>query len=331
MNRRPSGLILSKAVQGFLQYKQAEGLSPRTIESYEHDLKLWLEYQQDVDVGKVTAAHIRAYMIYLQKEYKPRRITGGNDRPLSSKSIRNHYVTLCAFFHWCSDEFQIANPMRSVPKPKFNEAVVEAFTKEEVEALLKACDSCNEAKTARRSGFVMKRATARRDRAIILFLLDTGVRASELCALRVKDWDQKTNKVTIRHGKEGGAKGGYGRSVYVGKSAARALWRYLADRPDGNDPEMALFVSKSGKAFNRDSLRQVISSLGAKAGVAKCHPHRFRHTMAVNYLRFSGDVLTLQALGGWKTLEVMKIYARIAEIDIERVHRKSSPVDNLNL
>ncbi len=331
MNRRPPGLILSKAVQGFLQYKQAEGLSPRTIESYEHDLTRWLEYQPDIDVAKVTSTNLRAYVIYLQKDYKPRRITGGNDQPLSSKSVRNHYITLCAFFHWCSDEFQIANPMNSVPKPKFNEAVVEAFTKEEVESLLKACDSCAEAKTLRRKGFVMNRATGRRDRAIILFLVDTGVRASELCALRIGDWDQKTNKITIRHGRGGGAKGGYGRSVYLGKSAGKTLWRYLADREDASDPEAPLFVSKTGKPFNRDSLRQVISALGHKAGVAKCHPHRFRHTMAVNFLRFSGDLLTLQALGGWKTLEVMKIYARLAEIDIERVHRKSSPVDNLHL
>jgi integrase/recombinase XerD len=331
MNRRSPGLFLSKAIEGFLQYKQAEALSPRTIESYAHDLKLWLEYQKDGDVAKVTTPNLRAYIVYLQTEYKPRRITGGNEKPLSSKTVRNHYISLCAFFHWCADEFQIHNPMGGVPKPKFQGAIVEAFSKEEVAALLKACDTCAEAKTDRRKTFVMNRATGRRDRAIILFLLDTGVRASELCALHVGDWDQKTNKVNIRHGREGGAKGGYGRTVYLGKSAGKALWRYLADREDGHEPTAPMFESKAGQRLGRDGLYQVIAALGVKANVAKCHPHRFRHTMAVNFLRFSGDLLTLQALGGWKTMEVMKIYAKIAEVDIERVHRKSSPVDNMHL
>ena len=61
MNRRSPGLFLSKAIEGFLQYKQAEALSPRTIESYAHDLKLWLEYQKDGDVAKVTTPNLRAY------------------------------------------------------------------------------------------------------------------------------------------------------------------------------------------------------------------------------------------------------------------------------
>jgi integrase/recombinase XerD len=62
MNRRPSGLKLDKAVTGFLQYKAAEGLSPRTLVGYEHDLKLWVKYAGDVDVSVVTTPEIRAYL-----------------------------------------------------------------------------------------------------------------------------------------------------------------------------------------------------------------------------------------------------------------------------
>jgi hypothetical protein len=52
MNRKPPGLEISKANQGFLQFKQAEGRSPRTIESYIHDLKQWSTYQGEIDVSK---------------------------------------------------------------------------------------------------------------------------------------------------------------------------------------------------------------------------------------------------------------------------------------
>jgi len=82
----------------------------------------------------------------------------------------------------------------------------------------------------------MRRPTARRDRAIILTLLDTGLRASELVSLGVENVDLKTGKIHVDHGVAGGAKGGKGRTVYLGKVARKAVWRYLADREDGKIP-----------------------------------------------------------------------------------------------
>jgi hypothetical protein len=68
--------------------------------------------------------------------------------------------------------------MKSVPTPKVTRQEVEPFTKEEIETLLKACDFCEEAGTDRRKKFTMRRATARRDCAIILTLIDSGLRAT---------------------------------------------------------------------------------------------------------------------------------------------------------
>ena len=62
MNRRPTGLNVTKAITGFLQYKSAEGLSPVTVTGYDHDLKLWIEYQGDMDVAQVQTTHILAYL-----------------------------------------------------------------------------------------------------------------------------------------------------------------------------------------------------------------------------------------------------------------------------
>ena len=81
-----------------------------------------------------------------------------------------------------------------------------------------------------------------RDKAILLTLLDTGLREGELCALRVGDVDMKTGKIRIRPGEAGKAKGGKGRVVYMGKSARRFVWRYLAEREDGDDPDAPLFL-----------------------------------------------------------------------------------------
>lgn len=330
MNRRPQGLPLSKAIDGFLQYKTAEALSPRTVESYKRHLDQWLEHIGDRLIHKVTTPDLRSYLAWLHTEYKPRRFNG-NTEPLSGKTIRNVWVTLSALFSWASAEFNCASPMQGVPAPKFEESPVEPFSKDDVDALLKVCELCREAKTTRRRGFVMRRSTAHRDRAILLVLLDTGLRASELCALTVGDVDQKTGKVEIKHGAQGGAKGGKGRVVYLGKATRRGLWRYLVEREDGQDSSTPLFLGKFNQRLNRDALRQLLSSLGEKAGVRKCHPHRFRHTFAITYLRYSGDVFTLQSLLGHSTLEMVQRYTRIAQTDVEQAHRRASPADNWRL
>ena len=331
MNRRATGLSISKAIPGFINYKSAEGLSPNTIHSYERDLNLWLTYQENIDISKVASRDIRDYLNYLRIEYKPRRITGNNDKKLSPKTIRNVWVTLASFFAWASIEFEITNPIKQVPAPKITVAPVEPFSKEDIETLLKACDYCEEAQTIDRRKFIMRRPTAKRDRAIILTLLDTGLRASELCSLTVEDVDLKSGKVIVKHGVRGGAKGGKGRSVYLGKVARRTLWRYLAEREDGDDPNSPLFITKSNRPLNKSALLQIINALGKKAGVNKCHPHRIRHTFAITYLRAGGDVFTLQMLLGHSSLDMVKRYVRIADIDVERAHRKASPADNWRL
>jgi hypothetical protein len=146
-------------------------------------------------------------------------------------------------------------------------------------------------------------------------VLDTGLRASEVCALDVGDVDLKSGQVRVKHGDPGGAKGGKGRVVYLGKAARRALWRYLSSRADGADADAPLFVGKLHRRMDKGLLRQLIVRLGEKAGVAHAHPHRFRHTFALTYLRAGGDVFTLQALLGHRTLEMVQHYARLAQVD----------------
>lgn len=94
--------------------------------------------------------------------------------------------------------------------------------------MLKACTYSREADPVNRRCFVMHRPTANRDQAIILTLVDTGLRALELCSLKIEDFDPKRGKLEIKHGVQGGAMGGKGRSVFLGKTARASVWRYLA-------------------------------------------------------------------------------------------------------
>jgi integrase/recombinase XerD len=329
-NLSTQGLKLSQAIAGFLQYKAAEALSKRTLESYKDHLNFWMEHEGDKQVSAVTTTELRAYLVWLRTDYKPRRLTR-KPGPLAPKTLRNIWISLSAFFTWFSTEFQVTSPMKGVPAPKFEDAPVEPFSKEQIEGLLKACEYSREANTINRRRFAMRRATANRDRALILMLLDTGLRASELCSLKIGDVEQQTGKVHVKHGVAGGAKGGKGRFVYLGKATRRTLWRYLVSREDGHDTEAPLFLGRLDRPLTRNVLRQLITRLGKKVHIEKCHPHRFRHTFAITYLRSGGDVFTLQSLLGHSTLEMVQHYARIAQVDVQEAHRRASPADNWRL
>lgn len=180
MNHTSSGsMTLEKAIQGFIQAKQAEGCRDNTIVTYTQQLGVWREYAGETLVSKVTTQNLRAFLAWMRTDYEPRRLNGPQ-RPISPKTIHNYWITLSAFFTWAQTEFGLPSPMKSVPAPSFEKTPVEAFTQAEVERLLKACDYSVEARTDARRKFVMRRPTGTRDRAIFLMLLDTGLHAPQV-------------------------------------------------------------------------------------------------------------------------------------------------------
>jgi hypothetical protein len=110
--------------------------------------------------------------------------------------------------------------------------------------------------------------------------------------------------------------------------------RYLTPRISEAAPHDPLFVvgpADDERGITRDVLSRLISRIGERAGVEKAHPHRFRHTFAVNYLRNGGDVLTLQRLLGHESLEMVRHYANVAAADCAAAHKTADPVDNWRL
>ncbi len=123
MNRRPSGFYLYKAIEGFEQYKAAEGLSPKSLVNYSYHLKVFKGYMGEVAIESITSQDISGFLAWLRTDYEPRRLSRKKGS-LSPKTIRNIWVTLSSLFSWAADEFEIPSPMKRVPAPRFKRAPV---------------------------------------------------------------------------------------------------------------------------------------------------------------------------------------------------------------
>jgi integrase/recombinase XerD len=160
-----------------------------------------------------------------------------------------------------------------------------------------------------------------RDRAIVLVLVDTGIRASELCALRVGDL--AGSRLFVRHGK-----GDKARPVFIGDVTRQALTDYLSRRAAGkNEP---LFVShETGGALQYIGLHEILQRLGKRAGVVvACHG--LRRTFAVESLRAGCDLVRLAKLMGHSDLTMLeRHYLPLLEDDLAAAHRATSPGDRL--
>jgi integrase/recombinase XerD len=139
------------------------------------------------------------------------------------------------------------------------------------------------------------------------------------------DYDSDTGRLRICHGK-----GDKERYVYLGKTAKRAIWRYLIDRQK-TDASAPLFSTTTDRFLDRNNLRHMLNGIARSASVENVHPHRFRHTFAINFLRNGGNIFALQRLLGHERLDTVKIYVHLAQSDLEQAQRIASPADNWRL
>lgn len=323
-------LTFSQAVEGFLIEKRAERLSDHTIKDYSNAFrKLQRFLDGDPPLTTITAATISRFQTQLgEVAVAPAGVAARPARPLSKKSLLNIHTALSSLWSWALAEgYADAHVMQSVPRPRPEERMILPYSEKDIRALI-ALSSHKRTHTWRdKQDYTQARPTALRDLAIILVLLDTGIRASELVDLRVCDVDMTNRRLRVfgKRSKE--------RSVAFGKGTGKALWRYLVTRSDKRDDD-PVFVSygEEDEPMTRQALLLLARHLGDRAGIVpSANVHRFRHTFAVNFLRNGGNIYALQEMLGHTSLDMVRHYLRIAQADVEEAHRRASPVDNWKL
>ena len=146
-------------------------------------------------------------------------------------------------------------------------------------------------------------------------LLSSGVRVGELCNMDKKDINYLENSVYVI------GKGNKERKTYFSDETKLALKEYLASRTDDNP---ALFVSlhQPHNRMRKSGVEIVIRNLGKNAGVRKAHPHRFRRTMATNFLNKGVPIEQVRELLGHESVDTTTIYALVNENDVSINHKK---------
>lgn len=251
------------------------------------------------DVSEITPELVREYMRL--------QLAAG----LGAYSIDHRYRTAKRFLNWCVEQDWIdVNPATRVKAPRMPELVRESFGTPELARLTRAAGDA--------PGWIPVR-----DRAIVVCLLGTGLRAAELLGIRIKDLDFANRLVLIT------GKGSKQKKIRMGRNVYKSLRDYLKVRP--RVPLDALWVTQRRTAMNYSTLNAMLAALGERAGVEDCTPHRFRHTAAVAYYREHRDLRATMGLLRHSQVTTTMRYLKGLGVDYESDAGFATPDEIMNL
>ncbi len=164
-----------------------------------------------------------------------------------------------------------------------------------------------------------------RNRAIILILLDSGLRVSELAGIHLEDVDTERGWIKVK------GKGAKERVVRIGSTAQKALWRYQIYRP--KNQYSALWLTEEGKPMASQGIQESVRRIKVRAEVtSEGNCHRFRHTFALAFLRKDRNPFNLQYLLGHSDLRMTRHYvSTLGAEDALKAHETASPADMLGI
>jgi integrase/recombinase XerD len=285
----------------FLDYLQAQrGLRPASIKSYRDGIRLFLDFVAS-DAGRritrlsledLTAEAVHRFLRHLEVER-------GNQ-----VQTRNQRLTILhTFFEYLGgrvpEALRVAEQVAAIPMKRVAPPETRYLTREEVRSLF--------------AGLPLRGRLAARDRALLLFLYNTGARVQEVADLRVRDLDIESRPRVRLHGK-----GDKWRSCPLWDETAEQLRLLLRQRTSTVEPDDPVFLSRSGRGLTRFGIYKVVRrhagvfDLEGEGPAKRVGPHVFRHTTAVHLLDAGVEVNVIRGWLGHVSLETTNRYAEIS-------------------
>nr|ART39090.1 H515 [uncultured bacterium] len=295
-------------------FNKTSGKSLHTGDWYDYRLELFERFLgTEAQLNDLTIPRVREYVADLQdrKELYLNNSRVRRQGTLSSSYIQGFVRALRAFASWLyEDGYTETNVLKAMRPPRIQQKVVEVLTDAEINRLVGNLDPND--------------AFGARDLAIVWTLLDCGLRVSEICGLRLENAHLEQGYLKVL------GKGNKERLVPIGKSCQAALQRWrdrfrmefeLVERP-------FVFLAATGHGMTTAAVEKTVKRVGANAGITRVHCHLLRHTFATNYLVHGvGDSLRLQQILGHTSLEMVRRYVSIANVQQSLVEPHTSPMD----
>ncbi|MBI3651345.1 MAG: site-specific tyrosine recombinase XerD [Acidobacteria bacterium] len=283
----------------FLSYLRVEkGLSVNTLTAYQADLTKLMKFAQerDKDLLSLERDDIKDFIQHLHHSGLEARSIG---RTLVT--VRNLYKFLLL------DGFLKRDPSANIETPKSWQSLPKFLIAEEVECLLNSPDTDT--------------PTGLRDKAMLEVLYATGVRVSELVALKVSDINLEVGILTTL------GKGSKERTVPVGKSAIEWVKKYLPVRSQVLQKKSSphLFINSKGQPLSRSLFWKIIVGYGEKAKIGHITPHLLRHSFATHLLENGADLRSVQMMLGHSDISTTQIYTHITNERLKEIYKKFHP------
>lgn len=300
---------LARAMRGFRQFITIEcGLRPNSIEAYTRDLDELLTHLTELGAHSPEAlrpSHLSAHIRHLSAE-----------RKLAGSSVVRHLATIRVFCRWLHATGRVEeNPAAVLERPTKWKKLPDVMTPGQIRRLLNAPLEMLEAKPG-------NAALALRDHAILELMYASGLRASEVASVKVRDIIEDGGVVRVL------GKGEKERLVPMGGPALEAIARYVQDaRPKltREGETSALFLSRTGKPLERVAIWQIVKRCAHAAGLKDVHPHTLRHTFATHLLSGGADLRVVQDLLGHADVSTTQIYTHVDGDRLRKVHQQFHP------
>lgn len=299
---RPEALTWEIADRLFQLRCRAQNLSAGMCANYEKTsraLRRALALAGGPQPAEVTVHHLRG------------AIDGWKAAGLASETLETRFRHLRTFFNFLhKDGLLLQNPAAALERPKVERRLIRPFTPEQFAVTLAQ---------------IRADPLGLRDRALLLLLADTGLRISEALGLNIGELDLAGNTAVVM------GKGRVERRVCWGETARRALMAWLRVRPEGKDTDY-VFCNHFGGRLGSTPFQHRLKEYTRRAGIAanRLSCHALRHFWACQFLKSTGDLVTLSRLLGHTTLAMSKRYLNLTDDEVlAKARQLGSVLDRL--
>jgi integrase/recombinase XerD len=281
---------LAPTLQAFFTDRLARqrGASPHTVAAYRDALRLLLTFAQQrlskppsgLNLADLDAPLIGAFLDHLETQ------RGNSVRTRNARLAAIHSLFTFAALRQ-PEHAALIQRVLAIPPKRVDKALVTYLRPADIDVFLAAPDQLARA--------------GRRDHALLLFAIQTGLRVSELVNLNRGDLHLGTGAHVTCFGK-----GRKHRTTPLNKQTVAVLKQWLAERGGGaGDP---LFPSRTGTRLSRDAVERLVTKHAATAGLTAVTPHTLRHTAAMQLLRAGIDITVIALWLGHEQTETAQIY-----------------------